>query len=74
MPTGGLTEVSYEVPVIERPSGGTSHREIAETIADLVAAAQHDKPAPLSVVADITVPGEPFLNLLRVLKCELRGS
>ncbi|MGE0853309.1 MAG: hypothetical protein AB7O44_27480 [Hyphomicrobiaceae bacterium] len=63
-----LTEVRYEVPALERLSGGSSHATIADTIADLAQLAREHGAERVSCLADITACGLPFVKLLRERK------
>lgn len=62
---GWKTDLRYEVPAIERLSGGSSQSAAADTIAELVELGKGNKADRVKVVVDISQVGLPFRQLLR---------
>ena len=59
------TDLRYEVPAIERLSGGSSQAAAADAIAGLVELGRDNKADRVKVVADISQVGMPFRRLLK---------
>lgn len=59
------TDTRYAVTTAERVPGGSSQATVADAISDVAAMAREDRAKRVSIVADITACGAPFLKLLR---------
>lgn len=64
------TSVAYQVPAIERVPGGSTNDLIADAIADMNGLARDNRADRISIVADISACGAPFMRSFRSHKIQ----